>query len=195
MNKTNTFNSQLMGLRVAACLPFRILPGLALTALLMSGCDDGSSSKTFGGSNATASRLSGHVLDDDGPILKAKINAKDASGVIIAETALDGQSEYDLTIPAHTRFPLILNVHPVDKPNETLRAAVTDGTASLQDISPVSTIVVDTALSLGGLTEGNLAKAAGAAIAQRRKSGSGGGGTATSEGFKGDPTKQYGGWH
>jgi hypothetical protein len=73
----------------------------------------------------------------------------------------------------------------------TLKAAITSDLVSEQDISSVTTIVVETAMNLGGLTETNLAKAAGAAISQRRSSGGSGG----SAGFKGDPTKQYGGWH
>ena len=79
-----------------------------------------------------------------------------------------------------------------------LKAAIPDANVSEQDISPVTTIIVDTALSLGGLTEANLTKAAGAAISLRRKSGGGGGGGGagtTTQSFKGDPTKQYGGWH
>jgi hypothetical protein len=55
----------------------------------------------------------------------------------------------------------------------------------------VTTSVVNTAMNLGGLTEVNLAKAAGAAISQRKSTGGSGG----SAGFKGDPTKHYGGWH
>ncbi len=115
----------------------------------------------------------------------------------MAKTELQGgTNSYQLTLPVGTAFPAILNAYP-DGTNETLKAAVSSSLAAEQDISPVSTIVVDTALSLGGINEANLAKAAGAAIALRKKSGGGGGGggAATSESFKGDPTKQYGGWH
>ena len=115
---------------------------------------------------------------------------------LIAKAELKDAAKTSLTIPAGTSFPLIIIAYPESAPNEPLKAAVTDSQASEQDLSPVTTIVVDTAMSLGGLTEANLAKAAGAAIAQRKRSGGGGGGGgATTQSFKGDPTKQYGGWH
>jgi hypothetical protein len=134
------------------------------------------------------------MYGDDGPITQGRVEAKDANGRMAAQIGLNGQSTYSLTLPVGTAYPIILQVYPETAPNHALRAVVTDPKASTQDISPVTTIVVDTALNLGGLTETNLAKAAGAAIAQRRKSGGGGGGAAsTGESFKADPTKQYGG--
>lgn len=143
------------------------------------------------------SRISGHVSNDDGPVNKARIEAKDAKGQLAAKTELQGGSNnYQITLPVDTAFPVILTAYPDATPNEVLKAAVSSSLAAEQDISPVSTIVVDTALSLGGINEANLAKAAGAAISLRKKSGGGGGGGgATTESFKGDPTKQYGGWH
>lgn len=145
--------------------------------------------------SAAQTRLSGHVSNDDGPVLKARVEARDAAGAVVAKAEAQGGG-YQLTLPAGTAFPVILSAHPEAAPDGVLKAAVTSALASEQDISPVSTIVVDTALSLGGVNEANLAKAAGAAIAQRKKSGGGGGGGgATTENFKGDPTKQYGGWH
>ncbi|QFY41229.1 hypothetical protein F6R98_00225 [Candidatus Methylospira mobilis] len=163
---------------------------------LISGCNDGVSVGTASVSG-TQTRLGGHVLNDDGPIDQGRVEAKDAQGHIAAQTELKGQSTYAMTLPTGTLYPLVLTVYPEAAPNDALSAVVTDPSASMQDISPVTTIVVNTALSLGGFTETNLAKAAGAAIAQRKKSGGGGGGGAatTSESFKGDATKQYGGWH
>jgi hypothetical protein len=143
---------------------------------------------------AAPTRLSGHVSNDDGPVLKARIEAADAKGSVVARAELPGgANSYQLTLPAGTAFPVILTAYAEAAPNAPLKAAVPSALAVEQDISPVSTIVVDTALSLGGIDEANLAKAAGAAIALRKKSGGGGG--ATTESFKGDPTKQYGGWH
>lgn len=142
--------------------------------------------------------LIGHVSNDDGPILSARIEAKDAKGQIVAKTELQaGSNRYQLTLPVGTAFPVVLSAYPQGENQEVLKAAVASPLAAEQDISPVSTMVVDTALNLGGITEANLAKAAGAAISMRKKSGGGGGGGAgaTTESFKGDPTKQYGGWH
>ncbi len=163
-------------------------------ALWLTACNDNSPSPSTA---STPTRLTGHVSNDDGPVDKARIEAKDAKGQVAAKTELQGGSNaYQISLPAGTAYPVILNAYPQANQNEILKAAVSSPLASEQDISPVTTIIVDTALSLGGLNEANLAKAAGAAIALRKKSGGGGGGGgATTESFKGDPTKQYGGWH
>ncbi len=162
--------------------------------LWLTACNDNAPSSTAA---AAPTRLTGHVSNDDGPVEKGRIEAKDAKGQVAAKTELAGGSNsYQLSLPAGTAFPVILTAYPQTTPEAPLKAAVSSALASEQDISPVTTIVVDTAMSLGGLNESNLAKAAGAAIALRKKSGGGGGGGgATTESFKGDPTKQYGGWH
>lgn len=168
------------------------LPALILGLSVLAACGDKPAPSA---PQAAPSRLSGHVFNDDGPVLQAKIEAKDAKGGVIANTELQGTGQYQLTLPAGTSFPVILTATPGTSPGQPLKAAVSNALTAEQDLSPVSTIVVDTALNLGGLSEANLAKAAGAAIALRKKSGGGGGGGATTESFKGDPTKQYGGWH
>jgi len=161
-------------------------------AALLNACGDNATPQP-----PTSSRISGHVSNDDGPVSKARIEAKDAKGQVAAKTELQADSNtFQITLPTGTAYPVILIAFPEASPNEALKAAVASPLVAEQDISPVSTIVVDTALSLGGINEANLAKAAGAAIALRKKSGGGGGGGgATTESFKGDPTKQYGGWH
>lgn len=165
-------------------------------SLWLTACGDNSPSSPSSQA-ATQTRLSGHVSNDDGPVSQARIEAKDAKGALVAKTEVQGGANaYQLTLPANTAFPVILTAYPDATPKEALKAAVSNSLAAEQDISPVSTLIVDTALSLGGINEVNLAKAAGAAIALRKKSGGGGGGGgATTESFKGDPTKQYGGWH
>ena len=164
------------------------------STLLLTACNDNAPSSS---AVSTPTRLTGHVSNDDGPVDKGRIEAKDAKGQVAAKTELAGGSNtYQISLPAGTAYPVILTAYPQTAPEEPLKAAVSSALASEQDISPVTTIVVDTAISLGGLNESNLAKAAGAAIALRKKSGGGGGGGgATTESFKGDPTKQYGGWH
>lgn len=162
--------------------------------LWLTACNDNAPSSAAA---AIPTRLTGHVSNDDGPVDKARIEAKDAKGIVAAKTELQGGSNnYQISLPVGTAYPVILTAYPQATPEAPLKAAVSSPLAAEQDISPVSTIVVDTALSLGGINEANLAKAAGAAIALRKKSGGGGGGGGTTtESFKGDPTKQYGGWH
>lgn len=171
--------------------PIRL--ALMLVLSLVAGCDSGG-----GGGTAVSgapAKLSGHVVGDDGPVTQARIEARDAANAVVAGAELNGNSQYALSIPAGTRYPLILTATPPTPEVPVLKAAVTGAEAREQDLSPVTTIVVDTALSLGGINDANLAKAAGAAIAQRKKSGGGSGAGATTQSFKGDPTKQYGGWH
>lgn len=165
--------------------------GLALFA----GCDSGKQ-PSFPSSSAPA-RLNGHVFNDDGPVTDAQIEVRDARDQVVTRTEIKGSAQYSLTLPTGISYPLIIKAQPANPGEPPIKAAVTSNLATDQDLSPVTTIVVDTALSLGGLTEANLTKAAGAAILQRKKSGggSGGGGGTTSQSFKGDPTKQYGGWH
>lgn len=172
----------------------------AIAALLVAGpalfvaCGDGERGSPPAAAGPV--RLVGHVLNDDGPVNKARIEAKDAKGALAATVELKGDgNRYQLTVPAGTAYPLILTAYPDPGAERPLKAAVASASASEQDITEVTTIVVETALSLGGVNETNLAKAAGTAIAQRKKSGGGTGGGATTQSFKGDPTKQYGGWH
>lgn len=176
-------------------LPSFIPTLVALLAVLVAGCDNGTPRAGAARSSSGQTRITGHVLDDEGPIGRGRVEAKDARGMTIAKAEMKAQTPYELMIPTGAVYPLILTAYSDAAPDEPMRAAVADANAIEQDISPITTIVVDTALSLGGLTDTNLAKAAGAAIAQRRKSGGGAGGSATSQSFKGDPTKQYGGWH
>lgn len=164
---------------------------LCLSSLLLTACgDDAPSSAATQAS--TPSHLTGHVSNDDGFVANAQLEAKDANGNVIAKTDLSGNSRYSLTIPAGTPYPLLLNART---PTETLKAAVASPLVAEQDVSPVSTLIADTALSLGGINAANLTKAAGAAISLRKKSGGSSGGAPTTETFNGDPTKQHGGWH
>ncbi|MEQ1528023.1 MAG: hypothetical protein ABL925_01810, partial [Methylococcales bacterium] len=66
-----------------------------------------------------------------------------------------------------------------------------DASVVQQDITHMSSLVVRSARDLGGINKENMVSAAGNAIAQSRTTN----GSSTSVGFKGDPTKQYGGWH
>lgn len=164
---------------------------IAASMALATGCDSTAPGPGASSTSVSQTRLFGHVLNDDGPVTQAKIEARDAKGAVAARTELKGEAAYSLSIPAGTPYPLVITAYPEAAPNQPLKAVVAAPHASEQDLSPVTTIIVDTALSLGGLTEANIAKAAGAAIAQRKSSG----GSGTTQGFKGDPTKQYGGWH
>jgi hypothetical protein len=166
------------------------LPLFLAGILALAGCGPSSTPSSSSGSSTGEAHVSGVVLGEEGPAPKAKVEAKDRNGALVAQAEASADAHYRLNIPAGAAYPLVLTAMAEGEP-APLKAIVTSDLVADQDISPVTTLVVDTALSLGGLTEANLAKAAGAAIAQRKTSGGSGG----SAGFKGDPTKQYGGWH
>jgi hypothetical protein len=160
-----------------------------LVALVLNGCE-GSGGGGSAPTATAAARIALHVFSDDGPVDRARISVEDVGGKEVAAAELTGEPRVYVSVPAGARYPLIVKANPADG-SAALKAAVINSLVTEQDVSPVTTLVVDAALSFGGLTEQNLAKAAGAAISQRRTSG----GSGTSSGFKGDPTKQYGGWH
>jgi len=165
-----------------------ITPLFLSMLLALSGCGD--SSHSGSSQSSTPANITGIVLQDETPITKARIEASDSVGKIIANTEVSGDGHYRISIPVGTKYPVVLSAS-FEGEGSPLKAAITSGLATDQNISSVTTIVVNTAMSLGGLTDTNLAKAAGAAISQRKSTGGSGG----SAGFKGDPTKQYGGWH
>ena len=162
------------------------------SSLWLASCGDNAPSSA---AVSSPTRLNGYVSNDKGPVDKARIEAKDAKGQVTAKAELqNGSNAYQISLPPGTAYPVILTAYPLATPEAPLKAAVSSPLSAEQDISPITTIVVDTALSLGGINEANLAKAAGAAISLRKKSGGSSGG-ATTESFKGDPTKEHGGWH
>lgn len=163
---------------------------LLALVLSLSACGPSPTTGSASGSKAAEARIGGYVLTDEGPAAQTRVGASDRAGNTIAKAESNGEGRYELRIPPGTAYPVVLTAQPKSEP-APLKAVITSDLVTDQDISAVTTIVVETALSLGGLTEANLAKAAGAAISQRRSSGGSGG----SSGFKGDPTKQYGGWH
>ena len=168
-------------------MKFRLSYVLLIT-LLNAACGQSPNSSSSSGSASV--QISGVVLKDDQPVIHASIGATDISGKPVASIRLEGDSHFRITLPAGTTYPVVLSAK-IDGDEIPLKAAVISDQVTDQDISSTTTVVVNTAISLGGLNEANLAKAVGAAISQRKSSGGGG----TSAGFKGDPTKQYGGWH
>jgi hypothetical protein len=154
--------------------------------LLLGGCGESSNDK--GASTGAFSRIEGIVTDRDGPITSGKIMIKDKNGAAITSVTLNGDSKYSADIPANAAYPVFLEI---DGHDELLEAVVLDPTAVKQDITPMSSLVVRSARDLGGVTKENMARAAINAISQSKTAS----GKNTTAGFKGDPTKQYGGWH
>ncbi len=163
----------------------RFLLVLIAILLTIAGCGD----QTSGSGGSGPVTIRGLVSDDRGPVPYAPIEATDEDGRLKATAAAGEDGHFEITIPATATYPLLL---VAKLPNgKQLSAVVTSNQVAEQDISPYTDLVVKTARQLGGLTPGNIARAAGAAINMRPSQG----GKRSSTGFKGDLTKQYGGWH
>lgn len=151
---------------------------------VIAGCDNSSTGKSMQQTSpaTTETTLSGLVKNQHGPIYNARIEVHDSNDQVVATTRLNGQSEqYSVTVPAGTRYPIVLvAIPPEGSTIEPVKAVVTSSLADAMDISDVSNLVVDLANSMGGLTEANIAKASGGAIGLRQRqgvsAGAGGGG-------------------
>jgi hypothetical protein len=155
---------------------------IASLALLLGGCNSGSSGSGSGAASGKPAQIQGNVSDIHGPINEGTVEVKDKSGKAITSFTLNGSNNHFMvSVPAGTTYPILLVVTPVaGKNQDTVRATVTSPLADRMDITDVTSLVVDAALALGGLTESNIAKASGGAIGLRQRqgvsAGSGGGG-------------------
>lgn len=156
---------------------------VVLTGIFAIGCDSGGSSG--GGVSAPATdeaHIAGNVRDVHGPIMEGKVEVQDRNGKPITTVQLSGGSNhYSVTVPAGTTYPILLTATPAPGGNfDVVKAAVTSPLADRIDISDITTLVVDSAMALGGLTDQNIAKASGGAIGLRQRqgvsAGAGGGG-------------------
>jgi hypothetical protein len=135
--------------------------------------------------------LDGAVSGKSAAIKIGVIKASNLSGKVIAQTQLNNSNRYSLTIPANTPLPIILEFYPdaADKINtDKLIAVVIHDSITHYDISSLSNSIAQTAQALGGYTHTNMVRAAEDTVHVPDAN-------KTSTGFRGDPTKQYGGWH
>lgn len=141
---------------------------LVLAAALV-GCDNNA-----GGSSAAAparpAKLSGIVLNANGPIESGTVEAADAKGALVASSQLSGGNKYTISVPATAAYPVVLTAKPQDG-GAAVKAVITSSLAEKMDITTVSTLVVDNAIQLGGLTASNIEKASIGAIGQRQSRG------------------------
>jgi uncharacterized membrane protein YgcG len=127
--------------------------------------------------------ITGSVQDVHGPIMEGKVEVRDKNGQIVASTQLTGKSDqYSVKVPSTASYPILLIATPPQGSNsQVVKATVTSPLADRMDITDITTLVVESAMSLGGLTEENIAKASGAAIGLRQRQGvsasAGGGGS------------------
>jgi hypothetical protein len=137
-----------------------------------------------------ATVLEGVVADDKGPVKAGTVRAIDSQGRMIASTQLQNNDQYRIEIPANTILPIVLSFHPTGKEadSEELITAVVHPNLTIYSINPLSTVIAKKARELGGYTHANLVLAAESmgTVPDANK---------TTAGVRGDPTKQYGGWH
>lgn len=137
-----------------------------------------------------ATILEGTVSNDDGPIKTGVIKVTDSKQQIVASTTIQNTGQYRVEIPANTALPIVLTFYPdaENKSEKQMFTAVVHASITKYDINPLSTAIAKTAKSMGGYTHANMVRAA-------EDSGSVPDSNKTTQGFRGDPTKQYGGWH
>jgi hypothetical protein len=137
-----------------------------------------------------ATILEGTVSNNEGPIKAGVIKVTDNKGQLVASTRLQNSSHYSVEIPENTVLPIVLTFYPdSDKVGaEQLITAVVHPTITQYDINPLTTTIAKKAKAMGGYNHANMVRAAEgtATVPDANK---------TTEGFRGDPTTQYGGWH
>ncbi|WP_020565020.1 hypothetical protein [Methylosarcina fibrata] len=137
-----------------------------------------------------ATALEGSVADDQGPVKTGTVRVLDGQGRMIAGTQLQNGDRYRIEIPAGTVLPVVLSYLPSGKETDAgeLITAVVHPNLTVYSINPLSTAIAKKARELGGYTHANLVLAAESmgTVPDANK---------TTAGFRGDPTKQYGGWH
>lgn len=176
----------------------RFLFALMVTTLL-AGCgagndgrQAGSASKSLGIAKQSSKviTITGIIRNEKALIKSGKIEATDNTGKTVAAKHFEDTRRFSLDIPAGTTFPILLTVHP--DPNqpktEVLKAVAISPYSTDKVITPVTTKIADQALALGGYTRENMMKAAMGTVSMPNRD-------KTVGGFRGDPTKQYGGWH
>lgn len=131
--------------------------------------------------------LSGEVTDAKGPVVEGVIKVKDSTGKVVASTELENTRHYTVNIPAGTTLPIVLSIKPKGQ-TEALQAVIISTAIAKYDISTMTTKIAERAKALGGYTHSNMIMAADSTVGVLESN-------KTSTGFRGDPTRQYGGWH
>ena len=134
--------------------------------------------------------LKGKVSNKKGLIKTGVISATDSKGKVVATSELKNKSSYSIVIPAGVELPIVLIFSPQANSTEKDKLTTVAIYTSIKkyDINDLTTLIAKKAKSLGGYTHPNMSIAADqtVGIPDTNK---------TSTGFRGDPTKQYGGWH
>lgn len=137
-----------------------------------------------------ATKISGLVREEKDHIKSGKIIVTDYNNKRVVTAQIDDTAHYSVSIPANTTYPLEITAYPGSGQSKlkTLKVAVIAPPLPTYDITPTTTAIAKQARSFGGYTYKNLVRAARNTVADPGRD-------KTVEGFRGDYTKQYGGWH
>lgn len=135
-------------------------------------------------------KFKGVVSYSKGSPIEGLLKVSNTKGQSVATLPLAGDKHYEVSIPADTILPLLISFHPKHESLETplLTNVAIHPNLTQYDLNEFTTAIVDKAKALGGFTHGNMIVAAesmGSVPAENK----------TSAGWRGDLTKQYGGWH
>jgi len=167
---------------------------LMLFSLILNGCNNEPNNKQGLISQQAVQQyskdttLTGRVSNKKGNIRVGEIKASDNNNNFIASTQVEKNSHYALTIPANTKLPITLTYTSPEKDQDPMVSVVIYAALKKYDINDLTTLIAKKAKSLGGYTHSNMTIAADATVGVPDSN-------KTSTGFRGDPTKQYGGWH
>jgi hypothetical protein len=169
-----------------------MLLSLLLGLALLSGCDNHKETR----SAETAIEkfehntvLEGYVSNNKRRLKMGAIKATDSDNRLVAITQLKNTAHYEIEIPAGTILPIVLTFYAdIQEGAEKLTAAVVDPDIAQYDINPLTNAIAKRAMALGGYNHVNMMRAAEESVHVPDTN-------KTSVGFKGDTTKQYGGWH
>lgn len=163
---------------------------LALSGLAMTGCEQEQKTpkvaQTPVKKYAQATVLEGVVSDDKGVVKTGAVVVADESDRLIAQATVDN-GHYSVEVPAGTFLPILLTFSS-EPGAEKLVTAVIHDSITKYDINPSTTAIAKAARAMGGYTHANMTRAASdiVHVPDANK---------TTTGWRGDPTKQYGGWH
>lgn len=139
------------------------LASLIGLCLSLSACGGGGGSSSATASTATIGGSAG-----DGPIVGGTVTVTDDHGALIASTTTDANAHYSISVPSTAATPLTITVTGgTDQvtgtaPSFDLKSALTSLSTSATNtanVNPLSTVAVEEATALGGITSGHLSTA------------------------------------
>ncbi|HEY8158073.1 MAG TPA: hypothetical protein VIF10_05130 [Methylobacter sp.] len=163
---------------------------LALSGFAMTGCEQeqrtAKVSQVPVKKYAKATVLEGVVSNDKGLIKTGIVDVIDESDRLITQATVDN-GHYSVEVPANTVLPILLTFSSGPDAEKLVTAVIHD-TITKYDINPSTTAIAKAAKAMGGYTHANMTRAASDIIHTPDAN-------KTTTGWRGDPTKQYGGWH